>query len=102
MGFIAPPTRRSAVDERPLSKVFRPGSHPRPLGEGTGEGVFISFDAVAARTHSRLSAKLAAEGTAVGPHDLIIAATALTKGYIVTTRDARSFPRIPGLSYQRW
>jgi tRNA(fMet)-specific endonuclease VapC len=39
---------------------------------------------------------------AVGPHDLIIAATALAKGYIVTTRHERSFPRIPGLAYQRW
>jgi len=62
----------------------------------------ISFDAVAARIHARLSAELAANGMAVGPHDLIIAATALTKGYIVTTRNERSFPRIPGLSYQRW
>ena len=62
----------------------------------------ISFDAVAARIHARLSAELAADGTAVGSHDLIIAATALTKGYIVTTRDERSFPRIPGLSYLRW
>ena len=62
----------------------------------------LSFDAVAARIHARLSAELAANGTAVGPHDLIIAATALTKDYIVTTRDERSFPRIPGLSYQRW
>jgi len=62
----------------------------------------ISFDAVAARVHARLSAELAANGTAVGPHDLIIAVTALTKGYKVTTRDERSFPRIPGLSYQRW
>ena len=61
----------------------------------------ISFDAVAARIHARLSAGLAANGTAVGPHDLIIAATALTKGYIVTTRDERSLPKIPGLSYQR-
>jgi len=62
----------------------------------------VSFAAVAARIHARLSAALAANGTAVGPHDLIIAATALTKGYIVTTRDERSFPRIPGSSYRRW
>ncbi|HZD41616.1 MAG TPA: PIN domain-containing protein [Terriglobales bacterium] len=62
----------------------------------------IAFDAVAARIHARLSTELAANGTAVGPHDLIIAATALTKGYIVTARDERSFPRIPGLSFQRW
>lgn len=62
----------------------------------------ISFDAVTARIHARLSAELASKGTTVGPHDLIIAATAMTKGYIVTTRDERSFPRIPGLTYQRW
>lgn len=62
----------------------------------------ISFDTVTARIHARLSAELASSGTAVGAHDLIIAATAITKGYIVTTRDERSFPRIPGLSYQRW
>ena len=61
----------------------------------------LSFDAVAARIHARLSAELVANGTAVGPHDLIIAATALTKDYIVTTRDERSFPRMPGVSYQR-
>ena len=62
----------------------------------------IAFDALTARIHARLSAELAAAGTAVGSHDLIIAATALTKGHIVTTRDERSFPRILGLSYQRW
>jgi predicted nucleic acid-binding protein len=62
----------------------------------------ISFDTVAARIHARISAELAARGTAVGSHDLIIAATAMTMGYVVTTRDERSFPRIPGLSYQRW
>jgi tRNA(fMet)-specific endonuclease VapC len=83
----------------------QPGAAPQT--RGFVEGLLarlpvISFDAVAARIHARLSAELAASGTAVGPHDLIIAATALTKGYIVTTRDERSFPRIPGLSYQRW
>jgi predicted nucleic acid-binding protein len=33
----------------------------------------ISFDSVAARIHARLSAELAANATAVGPHDLIFA-----------------------------
>jgi predicted nucleic acid-binding protein len=39
---------------------------------------------------------------AVGPHDLIIAATALARGYEVATRDERSFPKIPSLSLLRW
>lgn len=62
----------------------------------------ISFDAVTARIHARLSAELAVKGTPVGPHDLIIAATAMAKGYIVATRDERSFPKIPGLTVLRW
>ena len=41
-----------------------------------------------------------AAGLSAGDIDLIIVATALTKGYIVTTRDERSFPRIPGLAVQ--
>jgi predicted nucleic acid-binding protein len=62
----------------------------------------ISFDTVTARIHARLSAELALTGISVGPHDLIIAATAMAKGYGVATRDERSFPKIPGLSFHRW
>ena len=58
-----------------------------------------------ANTGSRSSAKIfliSLSRTATSTSRGIIAATALTKGYIVTTPDARSFPKIPGLSYQRW
>jgi tRNA(fMet)-specific endonuclease VapC len=58
----------------------------------------LAFDLVAARTHARLWAQLAAAGTAVGAHDLILAATALSRGLDVLTRDHRSFPRIPDLA----
>jgi tRNA(fMet)-specific endonuclease VapC len=62
----------------------------------------IPFDLAAARMHARLSARAAAEGFAVGAHDLIIAATALAKHLDVVTRDERSFPRIAELSVVRW
>lgn len=62
----------------------------------------IPFDLVVARVHARLSAELAAKGSPVGAHDLLIAATALAVGYDVATRDERSFPRIPGLTVLRW
>ncbi|WP_437931001.1 type II toxin-antitoxin system VapC family toxin [Sorangium sp. So ce291] len=62
----------------------------------------IPFDLVVARVHARLSAELAARGSPVGAHDLLIAATALAVGYDVATRDARSFPRIPGLTVLHW
>jgi predicted nucleic acid-binding protein len=62
----------------------------------------IPFDLVVARVHARLSAELAAKGSPVGAHDLLIAATALAIGYDVATRDERSFPKIPGLNVLRW
>jgi predicted nucleic acid-binding protein len=62
----------------------------------------ISFDLVAARVHARLWARLAAKGIAIGQHDLVIAATAISRGMDVATRDARSFPKIPGLKILRW
>ncbi len=62
----------------------------------------ISFDLLAARIHARLSAELATRKIGIGSHDLLIAATAMAKGYDVATRDERSFPKIPSLSLLRW
>lgn len=62
----------------------------------------VPFDLVVARVHARLAAELAVRGSPVGAHDLQIAATAITMGYGVATRDERSFPRIPGLNVLRW
>jgi hypothetical protein len=62
----------------------------------------VAFDLLAARTHARLWAKLAARGVSVGALDLIIGATAISRGMDVVTRDDRSFRRIHGLSVIRW
>jgi tRNA(fMet)-specific endonuclease VapC len=62
----------------------------------------MPFDLAAARAHARLSAELAASGTAVGAHDLLIAATAVSLDFDVATRHLRSFPRIAGLTIRRW
>ena len=62
----------------------------------------LPFDLVVARIHAGLWAQLAAKGTMVGTHDLLIAATAIAAGYRVATRDGRSFPKIPGLSTASW
>ena len=60
------------------------------------------FDLQAARVHAALSVELAERGTPVGPHDLLIAATAVSLGYDVATRDLRSFPKVRGLKVLRW
>jgi predicted nucleic acid-binding protein len=62
----------------------------------------LPFDLAAARMHARLTARAAADGTTLGAHDLMVAATALAKDLEIVTLDERSFPRIPGLSLLRW
>jgi tRNA(fMet)-specific endonuclease VapC len=57
----------------------------------------IWFDLAAAETHAQLTVHLRSIGQPIGAHDLIIAATALSRGYELLTRDVRHFGRIPGL-----
>ena len=62
----------------------------------------IPFDLLAARVHARIWADLSARGIVIGPHDLLIGATAIAIGASVATRDLRSFPKIPHLNVTRW
>jgi tRNA(fMet)-specific endonuclease VapC len=62
----------------------------------------IPFDLVIARIHARLWAELATKGTTIGAHDLIIAASALSLGYDVATRNPREFSKVPGLTVVTW
>ncbi len=57
----------------------------------------VPFDSAAAEVHARLSVDLAAVGQPIGPNDLLIAATALTHGYVLLTHNIRHFRRVPGL-----
>lgn len=55
------------------------------------------FDAEVAEVHAELWASLAAQGTNVGAHDLLIAATAIVAGFVVATLNEKEFRRIPRL-----
>jgi tRNA(fMet)-specific endonuclease VapC len=57
----------------------------------------IDFDLAAAEVHALLSVHLASVGQSIGSHDLIIAATALSRGYELVTHNMRHFARVPGL-----
>lgn len=62
----------------------------------------LPFDLEAARVHAILARQLGRRGAPIGAHDLIIAATAVSVGYRVATRDRRSFARVDGLDVQYW
>jgi predicted nucleic acid-binding protein len=57
----------------------------------------LPFDLAAARIHAWIWTELAAAGKPIGPHDLLIAATALSNDHAVLTDNIGEFRRVPGL-----
>lgn len=57
----------------------------------------LPFDLAVARVHAQLWVDLSNAGTPIGPHDMLIAATALSNGYSVLTDNLAEFRRVPGL-----
>lgn len=55
------------------------------------------FGLAEARRHAERCALLARRGTMIGPHDLLIAATALPRGDSLATLNQREFKRARGL-----
>ena len=85
-----------------LHGVHRAAPQHRARREAYVEAVLaalppIPFDLITARMHARLWAGLAAAGEDVGPHDRLVAATAITVGWRVATASVRHFSRVPGL-----
>lgn len=58
----------------------------------------IPFGLAEAPAHARIWAALAAAGTPVGAHDLLVAATALVAGSAVATLNVDEFRQVPGLA----
>lgn len=57
----------------------------------------LPFGLPEARRHAALWSDLVQQGAIIGPHDLLIAATALAYGQPVATLNQREFARVPGL-----
>lgn len=60
------------------------------------------FDSAAATAYARIRAELEGRGEVIGPNDLILAATVLSRGGILVTRNAREFERVQGLATENW
>ncbi len=62
----------------------------------------LPFDLAVARTHAEMVAGMRLRGLPLPAHDLVIGATALSRGFSVVARDLRSFPQMPGLEVIEW
>lgn len=85
-----------------LHGVHRASAEHRARREAFVEAVLaafppLPFGLLAARAHARIWADLAATGQDVGPHDRLVAATAISAGWRVGTSNTRHFDRIDGL-----
>jgi predicted nucleic acid-binding protein len=62
----------------------------------------LPFGLVEARRHAELWVELQARGATIGPHDLLVGATALAHGHALVTLNRREFSRVPGLVVREW
>lgn len=90
-----------------MSQLLHGAHRARDLGERTRrlalaeamlDGLSIyEFGPREAQRHAELWAHLQRAGTPIGPHDMLIAATALARGHDVLTLNRAEFARVPGL-----
>lgn len=62
----------------------------------------LPIDLLTARTHARLAAELAREGTPIGYHDAWLAAACVAQGLSLATANVRELERVPGLEVLSW
>lgn len=62
----------------------------------------LPFDSECAAQAARIRVELEAAGSPIGPHDILIAATALRHRATLVTRNVREFSRVKGLQWLNW
>ena len=62
----------------------------------------VAFDESAADEAARIASALAMQGTPIGPHDVMIAATACARRATLVTHNTREFGRVPDLTIEDW
>ncbi len=87
-----------------LHRLPEPAATPRlaALAQFLGPLQILPFDGECATRAAQLRAQLEALGTPIGPHDTLIAATALRHQAPLVTRNVREFSRVAGLRLVNW
>ena len=62
----------------------------------------LPYEAADAVQTARVRAHLALQGTPIGPFDLQLAGTALSRGLIIVTHNTGEFGRVPDLMVEDW
>ncbi len=62
----------------------------------------LEFDKEDARQSGEIRATLAAQGTPIGPYDVLIAGQARARDLVLVTHNVGEFSRVSGLKYEDW
>jgi tRNA(fMet)-specific endonuclease VapC len=69
---------------------------------GLGQIETVPFDAAAAAAVAKIRMFLEKQGALIGPMDLMIAGTALSRAALLVTNNTAEFSRVPGLRTEDW
>ena len=79
-----------------------PARRRRELEAGLAHIQQVPFDSAAARAAASIRIELEQQGRAIGPLDVLIAGTAVSRGAGLVTNNAAEFSRVPGLRVLDW
>ena len=79
-----------------------PARRRRELERGLGYIQRVPFDSEAATASAKIRIELERQGLTIGPLDLLIAGTALSRGAVLVTNNTVEFSRVAGLQVTDW
>ncbi len=62
----------------------------------------VNFDHNCVKAYGKIRADLARAGTPIGPLDTLIAAQAVTHGFVLVSNNVQEFARIPEITLEDW
>lgn len=85
-----------------IAKSTSPDKRRLQLKQLTSIVNIIPFDLKEAKVAANLRANLEKKGTPIGPHDVLIAGTAVANAGTLVTHNTQEFSRISGLNLEDW
>ena len=85
-----------------IAKSTSPHKRQAQLKELCSLVNILPFDDEAAKLSASIRASLEKKGTPIGPHDILIAGTALANKGILVTNNTKEFSRVSKLNLDNW
>ena len=85
-----------------IARSTHPKKRQQQLGELCSLVQVLPFGSLEAKLAAAVRVKLERRGTPIGPHDLLVAATALSNNAVLVTNNTKEFSRISKLQLRNW